>query len=236
MKKVTLLFVFLFIFPVMGKATVTELINVPTSNTLAKGFVDLNFKMYNEGGVFVNLDLGLSDRLMLGTSLDAERAIGNQKVKCDFPPFISAKYRLLDGTKYIPGKVAIGYNPLGYSIYEKETKTTNKELKGPYMSFTKPILPLGFNGHFHAGINFDTHVFRNSCLYFGLDLSINPELLLILEANSVKFSSKNDKEYKTHAGIRYAINQQFEIEVDFKNLSQGSVTRQFRFRCLDTVF
>lgn len=236
MKKMALLLSILFLFPVLAGATITELVNVPTSNTLAKGFIDLNFKMYNEGGIFARIDLGLSNRLMLGTSLDVEKAIGNQKAKGDFPPFISAKYRLLDGTKYIPGVVAIGYNPLGYPTYEKAIRTDSKELKGLYISFTKPMLPLGFNGHFHAGINFDTHVFRDSGLYFGLDLSINPELLLVLEANSIKFNSKNEKKYTTHAGIRYAINQQFEIEIDFKDLSEGSVTRQFKIRYLDTLF
>lgn len=236
MKKATLLLSILFLFPVLAKATITELVNVPTANTLAKGFIDLNFKMYNEGGIFIMIDLGLSNRLMLGASLDIEKAIGNQKAKSNFPPFISAKYRLLDGTKYVPGVVAIGYNPLGYATYEKTLRTESRELKGPYISFTKPMLLWGLNGHFHAGINFDTHAFRDSYLYFGGDLSINPELLLVLEANSIKFNGKDEKEYITHAGIRYAINQRFEIEIDFKDLSKGSVTRQFRIRYLDTLF
>ncbi|MDI6785788.1 MAG: hypothetical protein QMD92_03670 [bacterium] len=236
MKRIALLLSILFLFPILAGATVTELVNVPTSSTIAKGFIDLNFKMYNEGGVFVKLDLGISNRLMLGTSLDIEKAIGNQKVKCNFPPFISAKYCLTDGTKHIPGVVAIGYNPLGYSTYDDKDRTDSKELKGPYVSFTKPILPLGLNGHFHAGINFDTHAFKDSCLYFGIDLSINPELLMIFEANSIKFSGDDEKKYRTHAGIRYAISQQFEVGIDFKDLSKGSVTRQLKIRYLNTLF
>jgi hypothetical protein len=185
--------------------------------------------------MFVRLDLGLNDRLTLGTSLDIEKAIGNQKIRCDFPPFISGRYRILDGNKYIPAIVAIGYNPLGYSIFNKEEKIEEREFKGVYISFTKPILPFGFNGHAHGGINIDTHYFKDSKLYLGMDIFLNPELLLLVEVNSIKLNGERDN-YRVHAGIRYAINQQFEIEVDFKDLSNSSVTRQIKIRYLDTLF
>jgi len=224
-----------FSFKALASSTITELVNIPTAHTLVKGFFDLNCKMYNEGGVFVKIDLGITNRLTIGTSLDVEKVIGDQKMESDLPPFISAKYHLLDGTKYIPAIVAIGYNSLGYPRYEGKIKFSSQELKGPYLSFTKPILPLGLNGHAHAGVNFDTHGFKDSSIYLGLNLFINPELLLVLEANSIRFNHQ-EEEKNVHGGIRFAVNQQFEIELDFKNLSHGSVTRQVKIRYLSTLF
>ena len=130
-----------------------ELVDVPTANTLIKGEVRIDIKLYPGGGILSRLYIGIFDRLMLGGAFNVENIIGTGDVNVVFPPKLLGKLRFTDDDGAVPA-ISLGYEGEGYSDVPP---------RGAFISITK---------EFNAGITFQLSgvVYTNEFTNFGQDI------------------------------------------------------------------
>jgi hypothetical protein len=114
-----------------------DLIDIPTTEVNERYEMELNFRLYSNGGVVSRINFGVFQRLTIGCSLDIYSLIGT-----DTPivrqPSLYLKLRIFDGTKKLPS-IALGFDGQGYRYDDKTGSYQHKE-RGLFIVFNTEIL------------------------------------------------------------------------------------------------
>jgi len=213
-----------------GTAEVIKLIDVPTALTLLRGYYDIEFVTYGNGGIQSKIAIGLTDRIMLGISEDIGNAIGNQKADWNIPGVI-AKVNIIYPDQDSMG-IAIGYDALLSGEYGKayNNQITDDVVYGAYIAFSKQISLFTGEQHWHFGIRFPLLPFearnggKNISLYSGINFIINDELSVLGEIENIYLSGGNrGKEILFNVGLKYHFSEFLSITLNFQYTSSKEI-------------
>ena len=179
---------FFLIFPLLlfaQDAAIVEpivLIDFPTAGTLLRGSFNAHLRAYDEGGLLGGVDVGLTDRFMIGLSYGGTNVIGRGPVNGNPQVGAHVRYRLIEEDFNIPA-ITIGYNSQGFGSFIDSTKRFQNKSVGAFAAVSKNYEFLGLLG-LHGGINYSFETGDGDTdpnFFVGVDKSINPELTLMAE-------------------------------------------------------
>jgi len=224
-------------------AAPTSLINTPTVATLARGAYTTEIRFTTNGGVLGGLQVGFSDRLLIGLSYGGAQIIGNQSINWNPDPGVALKYHLIDETRVLPGMSA-GFSSQGYGAFVGG----HYEISSPgfYLVGSKNWMLIG-NTSIHAGLNYSLEQPGDEkvpSLFLGAALELNPQFSLMLEydaalnyensADTLDFRITDGKGF-LNAGVRVGLTDNIFVEVDFNNLIWSDRVESFN-RELKLIF
>jgi len=260
MRKITvwtsIVVVMIIFFSAQGQ-TSTHLIDAPTAELLKKNHYSLNFRFYQEGGLLLRGEAGLTEDFTVGASYGGTGVVGTGLLKGNPGPAFSLKYKLGEEGENMSFSLAVGYEGQGYGKYYKEGDTINGnkltknfyqiDSKGFYISLSKILKDLHFE--IHGGIRHslqDNPGKTGLTTFLGTNVKITPKIEIILEYNNmfhkeIKYEDVSDYSgpekllRKAGGEINLGFNLQYTPELslrfDFKDLSKRyseSGNRTFR--------
>lgn len=211
------------------QAELIKLIDVPTALTILRGYYDIEVMAYGGGGIQSKIVIGLTDRIMLGISEDIGGAIGNQKSDWNIPGVIAKVNLVYPGPDSLG--VAIGYDSLLSGEYGKcyNNQMTDDIVYGVYIAFSKPVMLFQGEQYWHFGIRFPLLPYearkngKNISLYTGLNIIINPELMLIGEIENIYINGNRGDEILYNAGLKYNFTESLSIILNFQYTSSSEI-------------
>ena len=229
MKKI----VFVLSFPLLlwaQEAAIIEpvaLIDYPTAGTLMRGSFNAHLRAYDEGGILGGVDVGLTDRFMIGLSYGGTNVIGMGDINGNPQVGAHIRYRLFEEDFTLPA-ITIGYNSQGFGTYIDSTRRYQNKSPGLFAAVSKNFQFLGFLG-FHGGINYSFDRGdgdKDPNIFVGLDKSLNPELTLVAEYD---FAINDDSERSAgtgkgylNAGLKWIFGGKLQIDFIFKNILKNT--------------
>lgn len=191
------------------------LIDIPTAGVVDYYGFHFKTRFYNNGGVLTYLNFGIMDRLNLGASFMVDRLIGAESPVKMVKPEMQLKFRVYDGSYYIPA-ISIGYDGQGY-YYDTNLKKYMQKGKGLYVVGSREsFAPNLFT---HLGLNVpdfdDGYVYA----FLGLNYNLDDKLNFLLEYDNLFHS---DYPERLNAGLRININTNFLLDVAFRNIGENS--------------
>ncbi len=226
-----------------------KLINIPTAATLNRAELDFNTRIYDQGGILTEFNVGITENFYIGISFGGINMIGKDEPKWNQIPGISAKYVFLTEDFYNPS-MAIGFNSQGYGAWHDEDfdnlNSNNNERyeiksQGFFLVMSKNFLVKGGDlGSFgiHSGLNYCVTEKKDEDdsinLFVGFDKSIGSQIEFLFEYNA----ALNDNSKKTDAagndislterigymnlGLRWEFETNFYLEFDLKDILRNS--------------
>ncbi len=222
-----------------------RLVDAPTAGVLNRGCFDFECRIYpgseNTRGAGVNLgiNVGVTNRLMIGLSYGGEGIVGRGKdVNFDRYPGFLVKYRIFEEAIHFPG-VALGYDHQGHggSADTSEFEYTGNIYKSPgfflalsknYLLFTK--IQFGI----HGALTYSMEDFRSVSwpnFLTGIDFGVNEELALVVEYDfGFNIKDKRSSGHSVYAspsegylnlGLRWAFSENFYIEFDARDVLEN---------------
>lgn len=200
------------------------LINMPTAGVLARGSYATELRMMPDGGVLAGINIGLTNRFMLGVSYGGTHIIGQDSIEWNPQPGVQVKYRFIEETYKMPA-LAVGFNSQGYHRYIKSLERYALKSTGFYVVASKNYNFLGNMG-LHVGVNYslENKADDDPNLFAGIDKEINEEIALMIEYDT----AMNDNERGDtaisrrrgylNAALRWTFADKFHIEFDMNNL------------------
>lgn len=228
MKKLINLILIIFM-PIMLNAEIIQLIDIPTANTILRGYYNIDFLVYGRGGIQTKIAIGLSDRIMLGIIEDVGGAIGTEKTDWNIPGVL-AKVNIIYPDPDSLG-LAIGYDALLSGEYGKvyNNQMTDDLVYGFYIAASKSIVLFKGEQYLHLGARFPVlpaaarEDGNNITLYTGLNVIITPELMLAGEMENFYINKNRNKEIIYNLGIKYAFNEFLNIGLNFQYTSSREI-------------
>jgi len=230
MKKFMYIFmIFIFLLNTSISSEIITLIDVPTAYTLLRGYYNIDFLNYGNGGILTRIAIGLTDRITLGIIEDIDNAIGKEKPDWNIPG-VMAKINILYPDSNKTG-VAIGYDVLLMGEYGKvyNNEITDDLVYGAYIAFTKPVSLFSGQQFWHFGIRFPIlppaarEKGKNISLYTGLSININSELLLIGEIENIYLTGNRGAQTIYNTGIKYWFSEYLNVGLNFQYTSAKSI-------------
>ncbi|MCD6318697.1 hypothetical protein J7M02_06480 [Candidatus Aerophobetes bacterium] len=185
-------------FSVQGQ-TSTNLIDIPTAKLLKKNHYSINFTFYQEGGLLVEGEAGLTEDFTIGASYGGTGVVGTRPLKGNPEPAFSLKYKLGEEGKNMSFSLTVGYEGQGYGKYYRQgnkIEINDEELtltrsfyqinsKGFYLSLSKIIKDKVLE--VHGGINHcleDDPGRAGLAIFLGANLKVTPKIEAKLEYNN----------------------------------------------------
>jgi len=201
----------------------TTLIDVPTAGMLIRGSYQMQLRAYAEGGLLSAIDVGISNRFMIGISYGGTNVLGRGKIDWNPQPGVHIRYRLWEEQLTMPALV-LGFHSQGYGAYIDSTNRYLVKSMGLFAVGSKNFNLLGNLG-LHGGLNFSFERGdgdKDINFFIGVDKNINPELALIAEYNF----AINDNDHRAigsgegylNAGVRWTFAGKLEIDFLLRNI------------------
>jgi hypothetical protein len=245
MKKL-LLFLIVPITVFAQEAAIVEpivLIDFPTAGTLLRGSFNAHIRSYAEGGLLGGVDVGLTDRFMIGLSYGGTNVIGRGPVNGNPQVGAHVRYRLVEEDYNFPA-ITIGYNSQGFGTYIDSTKRYQNKSVGAFAAISKNYEFLGILG-LHGGINYSFETGdgdKDPNFFVGFDKSINPELALVAEydfaINDNDGRSAGTGRGYLNAGLTWVFAGKLRIDFVLKNILEnsdkfGDISREIRISYIE---
>jgi len=208
----------------------TNLANVPIAGLLDRGTYEIDLRMYPEGGLYTFVTIGFLRSVNIGFSYGAENVIGRGRVDWNPNVEFAFKARLIPESRVLPA-LALGYAGQGFGPHLTDPDPLDDvdldryAVKSPgfyavlsknYRILTEVGLHLGVNKSREADVDDDLNAFA------GMDLSLSPELYLILEYDAAL--NDNDEDAVGYGngylnfGLKWAASEHLRLEFYFTNL------------------
>jgi len=129
------------------------LVDIPTAGTLPRAYWDAIVRLSPQGGALGYVNIGLSNRFMLGISFGGVNVISNQSP--DWNPGIEfgLKFRVIDEMEYFPA-VSVGFSSQGTGPYNEEFKRYTFKSRGFYTVVSRSFYFYQWTAGWHAGMNY----------------------------------------------------------------------------------
>ena len=226
-----------------------QLVDMPTAGVLKRGQYEVGMRVYANGGILANVNVGLTDRFMFGISWGGEKFVGSGSVDFNPLPGVDVRYRVIDESIVSPA-VTIGFNSQGFGKYNKRLDSTRinrytEKSRGLFAVASKNFEFLGTMG-WHGGVNWAVTEKKdrdNQLDFFvGADKSLNKELSVVGEYD---VAWNDNKEIIGHhrgylnLGAKFNFNEAFLVEFLLKDVLNnskeiGKFSREFRFTFIQT--
>ena len=220
-KKIFFLFlIFISVFFVRANlfaVNVTELIDTPTHSILDYGSYEIQFRIFNNGGVTPKLSFGIFKVLNIGVSWEFSNIIGVGNTIVAIPA-LQLKLNVYEGDKNFPG-VAVGYDGQGFFYDDSKSEFLQKG-KGAYVVAGKELFLPGLN--FNIGLNVND--FKDVALigFAGSSYSIVDETLLaMLEYDNIGKGAYS----RLNVGFKLWVTENFGIDLMLRNILTGEEER-----------
>ncbi len=164
------------------------LVDVPTAGVLKKGQYEVGMRLFANGGLLGQVQVGMTNRFMFGISYGGEKFVGTGSVDFNPLPGVDVRYRVIEET-YAGPAVTLGFSNQGFGRYVKEADSIKIERyvqksRGFFVSASKNYQFMGTLG-FHGGISWAVTEKKDKdnqpTLFFGVDKSLNEELSVVGE-------------------------------------------------------
>lgn len=201
---------FFLLLPIsLSLADPTYVIDTPTTGMLDYGGYDLNFRLFNEGGILTRLNFGVFEVVNLGISWELGRIIGGQNINVS-PPALYLKIRPFSGGIVLPA-VVFGYDGQGY-LYDKERNEYAQKEKGIFVAFGREIMTPGFIVNAGANI-FD---FKTNIVYGFVNFSFNIEdkFAILAEYDNLNYLPLS----RLDMGFRFNVTEDLSIDLAAKDI------------------
>lgn len=214
-----------------------HVIDTPTAWPLPRAGFDFTTRVFGEGGMFVALNVGVSNQFMFGASYGGTNVLGENVVEWNRAPGVLLRYNIIPESFALPA-MSVGFESQGYGPFIAKSDSAGKEINrytnkspGFYVVASKSY---AFLEHldFHGGINYslergdgdrDINLFTGAALAFNQDFEILAEYDFALNDTEKKVSLGEGTGY-LNAGLRLNIKKVVYIEAYLKNLLQNRTT------------
>ncbi|HAW50670.1 TPA: hypothetical protein DCX16_06955 [bacterium] len=203
-----------------------ELINVPRSDTLKKGRLNLSFRIYDNGGIVMHGAFGLSNNVLVGVPLDMENAISDESIKTSVPLILSLRIKMTGYREKLPSFGFGYYDPYGYK--ERWEKKRIKGLKGLYFVATKPVIMFDQESELDGGFLIDIEDYKKGGLsiFLGGKLAFSPKVNLVFEGEGIPlYRGSENKKASFNLGFRFLLAQSLNLGISFIDLFCGNPSR-----------
>jgi len=213
-----------------------KLIDCHTAGSLPRGYYDLGFGFFGDGGLNSSVNVGLTNRLSIGIAYELMGLIGQGSISGQSFPGGFFKYRLVEESYSLPA-IAFGFDSQGSGLFYKRSPNGDfyprfyYKSKGFFASISKSYLfigqPLGFHveGNYSVVDNQARSEEHNRHPNFtgGMDLTLNDEISLMTEYNFAldDNNTRDPLEGYWNAGLRWSIVKNFVAELDFIDIMEN---------------
>jgi len=211
------------------------LIDMPIAYVLPRASFDVNMRLYRGDGLLSSVDVGMTDRFMIGVSFGGTNVLGEGDV--DWNPYAGAEARYQLVSESVSwAAIAVGFNSQGQGAYIDSTKRFERKSPGFYAVMSKNYEVFDHLS-FHVGANYSLETGdgdKDPNLFFGGELGFRAELALMGEYNfalndNSDGSVGSGKGY-LNMGLRYNIKNVVYFEVFVLDLFEnfGKMQRGLR--------
>lgn len=202
-------------------STETLLIDVPTAEVLDRYQAAFQTRVYEHGTVMESIDFGVYPRLNIGVSLAIDNWIGSSHSVKVLDPDFQAKWKIYDGSLYLPA-IAIGYDGRRYGYgYDKDTReyTRSKRYldnrKGGYLTLSREVFVPGLN--LTAGANFSDFDWDEFYMFTGIFYKVLPQVSLMTEWDNIR----NMRDSRLNMGARFYLHPSLALDAAFRRIGRG---------------
>lgn len=201
-------------------------IDTPTAGMLPRGAFDIDMRTFPVGGVQAALRIGLADRFLVGVGYGASKVLTD--VDPDWNPSLEfiIKLRLHEEAPNdnFPA-IAVGYNSLGYGMFDSEKDRYTVKSPGFYVVFSKNFKfydnPAGF--HWGANYSLENEADNDPNVFLGFNTDVGPSMVFLTEYDLALNDNKPDSVYGRgrgyfNMGLAWYITDDLSLELDLKNL------------------
>jgi len=199
------------------------LVDKPTAGMLKRGSFGMNLDFFQQGGMTININAGVMNRLSFGVSFGGNNIIGSNKIDWNKSPGINLKFRLFDETSTVPA-IALGFDSQGKEHYDFSRNRYAVKSSGFYLTGSKNLALLGFLS-VHGGLNRslenadgdnDVNTFLGIEKTIGSDLSFVAEYDFAVNDSKEKNLSANRTHF--HTGFRWSFGNGFAAGINLKEI------------------
>ena len=202
------------------------LIDTPAAGVLPPAGFDFSMRAYGNGGLLVDIAVGVSTNFMFGVSYGGTNVLGNGKVNWNQNPGVSLRYQLLSESYGVPG-VTIGFDSQGYGAFIDSTKRYENKSPG-FFAVASKSYDLFDRLDLHGGINFSLETEdkdRDPNVFIGATLAFNHAFEMLWEYDvalndNVDGSINSGKGYLNMGG-RLNVRNTVYIEFFIKDLLEN---------------
>ena len=199
----------------------TSLIDIPTAEVLDRYQTSFTTRAYERGTVMETIDFGVYPRINLGVSLAVHELLGSSSSVRVLNPDFLAKWKLYDGSLYLPA-IAIGYDGrrygYGYNDQRKYTRTKKymDDRKGGYLALSREIIVPGLTAS--AGVNMSDFDFEEVYLFTGVFYTIMEKIGLLAEWDNIR----NIRDSRLNLGARFYLHPSLSLDAAVRRIGRGS--------------
>ncbi len=225
-----------------------NLVDIPTAGTLPRGHYDIGLRVYYNGGGLGYIDIGLSNRFMMGISYGAEGTFSNYEPTWNHRIGFSLKFRLVDELEYFPA-ITVGYSDQGYGPWVKEARRYTFKSRGFYAVVSRSFYFYKWTSGWHGGVNYcmeDDYYEDNEINFFlGFDATFNYNMAFLIEYD---FALNDDKSSSPMSGkgrgylnfsVKWLFTDNLELELMAKDIlvnrfEADTFAREIRLTYIDS--
>ena len=204
------------------------LVDIPTAATLPRASYSITTRFFANGGALGLIDIGLSDRFMLGISYGGEGVLSGGDV--DWYPRIGfhIRFRVVDELEYFPA-VTVGFSDQGYGSWYAGLDRFTYKARGFFAVVTRNFYFYEWTSGWHAGLNYtvreDKDGDQHLNFFGGVDVTFNYNLALLLEYDAALNDDRGAAAPVTGKGrgylnlsVKWLFAENLELEVIAKDL------------------
>ncbi|MBN1969197.1 MAG: hypothetical protein JXR48_08230 [Candidatus Delongbacteria bacterium] len=188
-------FIMLIITSLMSEVRTAKLIDKPTASLLNRGEVELDGRLFKNGGLLVNINAGVFDRFEIGISYGASQVISNVEPNWNGQPGVRVKFVPFYEDYYMPN-IAVGFDSQGYGEWLDSDDLQINESDERYF-FKSPGFFAVASKNFYMTSNLGTIGF-----HAGMNYSI------------IEKKSKDDK-LNFYLGVNKDIGELFDTSIEY---------------------
>ena len=211
------------------------LIEMPVAYVLPRASFDVNMRLYKGDGLLTGLNVGMTDRFMIGVSFGGTNVLGQGEV--DWNPYAGAeaRYAVITESMVWPA-LAVGFNSQGQGAFVDSTNRFERKSLGFYAVASKNYEILDHLS-FHVGANYSLETGdgdKDPNLFLGAELGFRPELAFLGEydfaLNDNSDNSTGSGKGYFNMGLRYNVKNVVYFELFFLDLFEnfGKMQRALR--------
>ncbi len=202
-----------------------KLIDSPTANMLPRGSFDFDLRVYPQGGLFGAVDIGLTNRFMLGVSYGAANLFGEGGVNWNKRVEFMAKYKVVKESYGLPA-ISLGFDTQGAGAFDDSLRRYTIKSKGFYAVLSKGYLSGATPLDFHIGANYSLENKdgdKSPSFFAGIELRFRHDLAWVVEYDLALNDNKSSSPYGKgrgylNTGLRWIFSDRLNLEIDLKNL------------------
>lgn len=187
------------------------LLDTPTAAALERYGAAFNTRFFSEGSVMQSFDFGVYPNLNIGFAISAQNLIGNELPVRVLTPAFFVKYKLYDGSLYLPA-LAIGYDGRKYG-YHRPSKKYRYEDKGGYAVLSREIIIPNLEAS--AGVNLSDFDSSDVFFFSALSYDIEEKFKLIAEWDNVH----TVKDSWLNFGLRFFATEHFAVDLAVRDVT-----------------